>query len=101
MNIDRGWVGQPELNLRRQEAGRVLSYPGIFEPLLVEKNEDDNQKEHSESVALGVVLLAVALLYSVYVVSIPYQDPPPELERQWREKAGIAEWIWGLGATVL
>jgi hypothetical protein len=49
----------------------------------------------------GVLLLGIALLYSVFVVSLPYQDPTPEMELEWRAQAKIAEWIWSLGATAL
>jgi hypothetical protein len=46
---------------------------------------------------VGVALLAVGVGYDLLYVGIPYQDPPPALERRHQENGRIASRIerWG------
>lgn len=50
---------------------------------------------------VGVALLAVGVGYDLLYVGIPYQDPPPLLERRYQDDGRIASRIEGWGGDLI
>lgn len=51
--------------------------------------------------ALGMAVAFAGFAYDLMLAGIPYQDPTPELEAQYRFHSGVASAIEYIGVTVL
>ena len=51
-------------------------------------------------VVIGSLVLIAGVFYEVFVVSIPFQDPPPALRRQYEADADFGAAVISLGGWI-
>jgi uncharacterized protein involved in cysteine biosynthesis len=49
----------------------------------------------------GVTVFGVGFLYDALYAGIPYQDPPPDLERRYQANSKVASRIEGWGGNLI